>query len=58
VIAERQPLGGLAGGPRPAPRGYLAAQQLVARFSRRLTASHEELLYVLRKPENRFARLL
>ena len=58
VIAEWQPLGGLAGGLHPAPRGYLAAQQIVARFSGRLTAGHEELLYVLRKPENRYARLL
>jgi hypothetical protein len=59
VIAERQSLGGLAGGLRTAPRGYLAAQKLVARLSRRrLTAAHEELLYVLRKPENRFARIL
>ena len=24
----------------------------------RLTAGHEEFLYVLRKPENRFARIL
>ena len=24
----------------------------------RLTAAHEELLYVMRKPENRFARIL
>ncbi len=54
VIADRQPLGGLA-----APRGYLAAQRLVARLSGdRLTAAHEEFLYVLRKPENRFARIL
>ena len=30
VIAEHQPLGGLADGLRPAPRGYLAAQKLVA----------------------------
>ena len=59
VIAEHQPLGGLAGGLRPAPRGYLAAQRLVAAASRgRLTAAHEELLYVMRKPENRFARIL
>lgn len=59
VIAEHQPLGGLAGGLRPAPRGYLAAQKLVAAASRgRLTAAHEELLYVMRKPENRFARIL
>ncbi len=59
VIAEQQPLGGLAGGLHPAPRGYLAAQKAVAALSRgRLTAAHEELLYVMRKPENRFARIL
>ena len=59
VIADRQPLGGLAGGLRLAPRGYLAAQKMVAALSRgRLTAAHEELLYVMRKPENRFARIL
>jgi len=59
VIAERQPLGGLAGGLRAAPRGYLSAQRAVARLSRhRLTAAHEEVLYVMRKPENRFARIL
>ena len=59
VIAEQQPLGGLAGGLHAAPRGYLAAQKLVAALSRgRLTAAHEELLYVMRKPENRFARIL
>jgi hypothetical protein len=34
-------------------------QRLVARLSRgRLTNAHEEVLYVLRKPEYRFARLL
>ena len=54
VIAERQALGGLA-----EPRGFLAAQKLVAWLSRgRLTAAHEELVYVLRKPEDRFARIL
>ena len=58
VIAERQPLGE-AGGLGPAPRGYRAAQQAVARLSgHRLTADHEDFLYVLRKPENRFARIL
>jgi SAM-dependent methyltransferase len=58
VIAERQALGGLAGGLAE-PRGFLAAQKLVARLSRgRLTAAHEELVYVLRKPEDRFARIL
>jgi SAM-dependent methyltransferase len=59
VIAEQQALGGLAGGLRPGPRGYLAAQKMVAALSRgRLTAAHEDLLYVMRKPENRFARIL
>jgi Methyltransferase domain len=58
VIAERQALGGLAG-ELAEPRGFLAAQKLVAWLSRgRLTAAHEELLYVLRKPEDRFARIL
>jgi SAM-dependent methyltransferase len=58
VIAERRTLGGLAG-TLTGPPGFLAAQKLVARLSRgRLTAAHEELLYVLRKPEDRFARIL
>jgi hypothetical protein len=59
VIAERRELGGLAGGLSPGPHGFLAAQKLVARLSRgRLTVAHEEMLYVLRKPESRFARIL
>ena len=59
VIAERRAVGGLAGGLPPGPHGFLAAQKLVARLSRgRLTAAHEELLYVLRKPESPFARIL
>jgi len=59
VIAERGALGGLAGGLAQEPYGYLAAQKLVAQLSRgRLTAAHEDLLYVIRKPEDRFARLL
>jgi hypothetical protein len=58
VIAERQALGGLAG-VLAAPPGFLAAQKLIAWLSRgRLAAAHEELLYVLRKPEDRFARVL
>ena len=58
VIAERQALGGLAGGSAES-RWFLTAQKLVAWLSRgRLTAAHEELLYVLRKPEDRFARIL
>jgi hypothetical protein len=59
VIAERAALGGLAGGLPPGPQGFLGAQQVVAWLSRgRLTAAHEEILYVLRKPESRFARVL
>jgi SAM-dependent methyltransferase len=58
VIAERRALGGLEG-TLTGPPGYLAAQKLIAWLSRgRLTAAHEELLYVLRKPEDRFARIL
>ena len=58
VIAERRALGGLAG-TLTGPPGFLAAQKLIAWLSRgRLTAAHEELLYVLRKPEDRFARIL
>jgi SAM-dependent methyltransferase len=59
VIAERGVLGGLAGGLRRGPHGYLTAQKLMARLSRgRLTSAHEDLLYVIRKPEDRFARIL
>jgi len=58
VIAERRALGGLDG-TLTGPPGFLPAQKLIAWFSRgRLTATHEELLYVLRKPEDRFARIL
>jgi len=59
VVAERGALGGLAGGLPRDPYGYLAAQKLVAWLSRgQLTAAHEDLLYVIRKPEDRFARIL
>ena len=59
VIAERGALGGLAGGLPQGPPGYLAAQKFVARLSGgRLTSAHEDLLYVIRKPEDRFARIL
>jgi hypothetical protein len=59
VIAERGALGGLAGGLPRGPHGYLMAQKLVAWLSRgRLTSAHEDLLYVIRKPEDRFARII
>jgi hypothetical protein len=59
VIAERQVRGGQAGSHGGTPRWYLTVQRLVARLSRgRLTDAHEEVLYVMRKPEYRYARLL
>ena len=58
VITERRALGGLAGA-LAGPPGFLAIQKVIARLSGgRLTDAHEELLYVLRKPENRFARVI
>jgi Methyltransferase domain len=58
VIAERQALGGTAGALANPP-GFLALQKLIAWLSRgRLTAAHEDLLYVVRKPEDRFARIV
>ncbi len=48
-------MAGDAGGPAV----VLAARKLVSWLSGgRLTSDHDELLYVLRKPEDRFARVL
>jgi hypothetical protein len=61
VIARREVASSLADGRagrrrRPIVR---AARGLVALLSRgRLTAAHDELAYVIRKPEDRFARVL
>jgi SAM-dependent methyltransferase len=57
VITRREVRSGLAGRRRrPVVRG---ARGLVALLSRgRLTAAHDELAYVIRKPEDRFARVL
>jgi SAM-dependent methyltransferase len=57
VIAQRQELSLLAG------RGWAAllllAGRIVSRLSRgRLTSAHDELRYVIRKPEDPFARVL
>jgi SAM-dependent methyltransferase len=57
VIAQRQVLS------PPAGRGWagplLLAGRIVARLSRgRLTSAHDELRYVIRKPEDPFARVL
>ena len=57
VIGPRQALSLLAG--RRRPPGLLLLGQIVARLSGgRLTAAHDELRYVIRKPESGFARLL
>jgi SAM-dependent methyltransferase len=57
VIAERGSVSGPAAG-RPPP-GPLAARTLLARLSGgRLTADHDELTYVIRRPEDLFARVL
>jgi hypothetical protein len=57
VIAQQQALSLLA--DRRKPLWLLAASRLVASLSRgRLTTAHDELRYVIRKPESHFARLL
>jgi SAM-dependent methyltransferase len=57
VIAQRQALDLLA--ERRKRPGLLLAARLAARLSRgRLTSAHDELRFVIRKPENRFARVL
>jgi len=57
VIAQRQALSPLAGRGWAAP--LLAAGRVAARLSRgRLTSAHDELHYVIRKPEDPFARVL
>ena len=56
AVAGRRAPGGRGG---RAPVSFLAAQRLVSWLSRgRLPTAHDELLYVLRKPEDRFARVL
>ncbi|MGA3152605.1 MAG: hypothetical protein ACLPN6_23655 [Streptosporangiaceae bacterium] len=57
VIAYRQAVSGPAGGPPP--RTILAARKIVAAASGgRLDSAHDELRFVIRKPEDSFARVL
>jgi SAM-dependent methyltransferase len=59
VIAERHALAVNAGSGDRWRRRFAALCGLVARLSRgRVTAEHDELLFVIRKPVNRFARVL
>ena len=56
VVAGRETTSRLAGQRRPV---IAASRALVSALSRgRLTAAHDELSYVIRKPEDRFARVL
>lgn len=58
VIAERRELP-LDGGPDSRMRRYAGACRLLSRLSGgRITAGHDGLLVVIRKPESRFARVL
>jgi SAM-dependent methyltransferase len=57
VIGPREVLNLLAG--RRRPRGLWLTSKVVARLSwGRLTAAHDQLRYVIRKPESTFARVL
>jgi SAM-dependent methyltransferase len=57
IIVRRQALSGPAAGRRPA--GTLSARSVTEWLTRgRLTAAHDELVYVIRRPEDRSARLL
>jgi SAM-dependent methyltransferase len=57
VIAQRQALDLMTGQRRPA--GLAMMRGLVARLSRgRLASGHDELRFVIRKPESGFARVL
>jgi SAM-dependent methyltransferase len=57
VIGPRRAVNRLAA--RRRPRGLLLASKVVARLSAgRLTSAHDELRYVIRKPESGFARVL
>jgi SAM-dependent methyltransferase len=59
VITRRESARSLPGAPGRLSGGVTAARALVAWLSRgRLTDTHDELLYVIRKPEDRFARLV
>jgi len=59
VIVRRETARTVPGPPGRLTSAIAMARTLVARLSRgRLTDAHDELLYVIRKPEDRFARLV
>jgi hypothetical protein len=59
VIVRRETARTVAGPPGRLTSAIGMARTVVAWLSRgRLTDAHDELLYVIRKPEDRFARLV
>jgi SAM-dependent methyltransferase len=59
VITQRKTARTLPAGPAQLSRGVAALRGIVALFSRgRLTDAHDEVLFVIRKPEDRFARVV
>lgn len=59
VIVERRELSSATGGAGKRSRRFAAACRFVARVSRgHLTAEHDYLLMVIKKPEHRYARVL
>jgi SAM-dependent methyltransferase len=59
VIAHRETAWTPPAGSGRTARAARAARRLIARLTRdRLTDAHDEVLYVIRKPEDRFARVV
>jgi hypothetical protein len=59
VIVQRETAKTVPGGSDRLARAVSAARRLICRVSRgRLTDAHDEVLYVIRKPEDRFARVV
>lgn len=59
LISQRETVLTCADGPDRVSRGAAVARRTVARLSRgRATAAYDEVLYVIRKPEDRFARVV
>ena len=59
VICQRETARTWPAGPGRAVRAVAAARGLIARLTRdHLTDAHDEVLYVIRKPQDRFARVV
>jgi Methyltransferase domain len=59
VISRRETARTWPAGPGRAGRAVSAARTIVARLTRgQLTDAHDEVLYVIRKPQDRFARVV